>query len=77
MRGPSSFCSCVGYRPSLGAVSRFGMSELTANLDSIGIITNTVYQSCYLAYLGMGFDVKDMMSSQEVNNLRESMLQVL
>lgn len=39
---PAGYCGCVGYRPSYGLLSRFGMSELAAKLDTVGTCTRTV-----------------------------------
>lgn len=77
VRCPAAFCNAVGYRPSKGVVSRFGMHELSANFDTVGFITNTVYEAVYLAYFTSGYDIKDMLSEYDSNLIKQSFLALL
>ncbi len=45
IRQPSSFCGCVGFKPTYGAVSRSGLIAMGSSLDQIGPITQTVTDS--------------------------------
>ncbi|XP_953515.1 glutamyl-tRNA amidotransferase, subunit, putative [Theileria annulata] len=77
VRCPAAFCNSVGYRPSKGLISRFGLNELSANFDTVGFITNTVYEAAYLTYITSGYDIKDMLSEYDSNRTKQSILTVL
>ncbi|GIX61232.1 Asp-tRNA(Asn)/Glu-tRNA(Gln) amidotransferase GatCAB subunit A [Babesia caballi] len=42
VRVPAAYNGCVGYRPSHGIVSRYGLSELAAKFDTVGTCTRSV-----------------------------------
>lgn len=39
---PSSFCGCVGYKPTFNLINRQGIKFAAETLDTIGLITRTV-----------------------------------
>lgn len=48
VRLPASFCSIVGYKPSYGAFSRFGMIPYASSLDQAGIFTRNLDDLKYI-----------------------------
>lgn len=48
VRQPASFCSLVGYKPSYGAFSRFGMISYASSLDQAGFMTKSLDDLKYI-----------------------------
>lgn len=75
VRQPASFCGYVGYKPSYGAFSRFGMIAYASSLDQAGLFTHGVEDLAYLMSLGISHaDAKDGTSigvSNKVKNTSE------
>lgn len=48
VRQPAAFCGLVGYKPSYGAFSRFGMISYASSLDQAGFFTKNVEDLLYI-----------------------------
>jgi aspartyl-tRNA(Asn)/glutamyl-tRNA(Gln) amidotransferase subunit A len=65
VRLPAAFCSQVGYKPSYGAFSRYGMIAYASSLDQAGLLTHTLQDMKYLMDSDIANkDIKDMTSRQ-------------
>jgi Asp-tRNA(Asn)/Glu-tRNA(Gln) amidotransferase A subunit family amidase len=56
---PASFCGVVGYKPTYGAISRYGVLKQSPPLDQVGLFTRTVTDAALLAQVLMAFDARD------------------
>ena len=65
VRQPASFCGVVGFKPSYGRCSRFGMTAYSSSLDQAGVLTRSVSDACLILDLINGQCDKDMTTSSE------------
>jgi aspartyl-tRNA(Asn)/glutamyl-tRNA(Gln) amidotransferase subunit A len=62
IRQPAALCGVVGFKPSYGRVSRFGLVAFASSLDQIGSLTKTVRDSALLMNAIAGHDPRDSTS---------------
>jgi len=59
VRNPASFCSTVGYKPTYGLVSRYGLISYANSIEQIGPLTRTVEDAAFMLNLIAGLDPND------------------
>lgn len=68
-RKPAAYSGLVGFKPTWGRVSRFGVFPFACSLDAVGYFTRSVYDSAKVLEAIAGHDEKDLTSSlKEVEN---------
>ena len=64
IRGPASFCSIVGLKPTYGLVSRYGVFPLSWSIDHAGPLTRTVEDCALMLQTVAGYDSRDPSSAR-------------
>ena len=65
IRQPAALSSVVGFKPTYGRVSRFGLVEFASSLDQIGPLTKTVRDGALIMNAIAGHDPQDSTSLNE------------
>ena len=59
IRQPAGFCGIVGYKPSYGLISRYGVCALASSFAQVGTFSKTVADSALLTSVIAGKDYRD------------------
>lgn len=74
IRVPASASNVLGYRPTLGLISREGVLPYDPERDTIGILAKSTNDAVIVANIIMGYDEKDDKSiNQKYNNFKLTM----
>ncbi|MFV0393426.1 MAG: Asp-tRNA(Asn)/Glu-tRNA(Gln) amidotransferase subunit GatA [Coprobacillaceae bacterium] len=65
VRKPAGFCGVVGFKPSWGRISRFGVIPYASSLDHVGAFTRNVRDMAIVTETIAGRDDHDMTSSMK------------
>ncbi len=65
IRQPASYCGLVGYKPTYGAVSRYGLMAMGSSLDQAGPLTNSVVDAELVHKVMAGKDEMDATTISE------------
>ena len=62
IRKPAAYCGIVGYKPTYGMISRYGLFPFASSLDHCGVLTRNVKDAAIVVDNMKGIDKKDMTS---------------
>lgn len=62
IRKPAAFCGIVGYKPTYGMLSRYGLFPFASSLDHCGVLTRSVEDAAIVTDIMKGIDKNDMTS---------------
>jgi aspartyl-tRNA(Asn)/glutamyl-tRNA(Gln) amidotransferase subunit A len=63
VRQPAAFCGLVGFKPSYGRCSRYGIIAFSNSLDQAGVLTRTIQDNALISSAIMGHDHRDSTSA--------------
>lgn len=69
IRKPAAYCGIVGYKPTYGMISRYGLFPFASSLDHCGVLTRSVEDAAIVVDGMKGIDKYDMTSfdSSDIN----------
>ena len=67
IRKPAAYCGIVGYKPTYGMISRYGLFPFASSLDTCGVLTRSVKDAAIVVDTMKGLDDKDLTSWDSSN----------
>jgi len=67
IRKPAAFGGVVGFKPTYGRISRYGLFAFASSLDHLGVFTRNVKDAAIVTDIVKGHDVHDMTSLPDDN----------
>lgn len=67
IRKPAAFCGIVGYKPTYGMISRYGLFPFASSLDTCGVLTRSVEDAAIVVDAMKGIDKNDQTSWDSSN----------
>lgn len=67
IRKPAAYCGIVGYKPTYGMISRYGLFPFASSLDHCGVLTRNVKDAAIVVDTMKGIDKNDMTSWDSSN----------
>lgn len=73
IRKPAGYCGIVGFKPTYGLVSRWGLFAFASSMDHVGCLTKSVKDAAYVIDAIKGIDENDMTSfdSDDINLVKD------
>lgn len=62
IRKPAAYCGIVGYKPTYGMISRYGVFPFASSLDHLGVLARSVKDCAIVVDTMKGIDKNDMTS---------------
>ena len=76
VRQPAAFCGCIGFKPTYGRISRYGVIAYASSFDQVGSLTSSVSDAAILMEVLAGADDEDStVSTLPVPNYSEFITQ--
>ena len=67
IRKPAAYCGIVGYKPTYGMISRYGVFPFASSLDHLGVLTRSVKDAAIVVDNMKGIDKNDVTSWDSSN----------
>ena len=67
IRKPAAYCGIVGYKPTYGMISRYGVFPFASSLDHLGVLARSVKDCAIVVNEMKGIDKNDMTSWDSSN----------